>query len=387
MFKIHDVTQWEKTFSRAAALNVSISTVLSQLGWKPKNKQVFIKPNIGATSKIVNTDPEIVRGLIRYLQGIGIDDITIGEGSVETEYESTGYNFHHQGWDALAKEENVSLVDLNKECRKAVKWKYGTLWLPEILFGKTYINVAKMKTHMQTTVSLCTKNQKGILNSATRKQFHKLGLHEPIARLAEAIYPELCIVDGYIGIEGNGPGDWGTPRKVGFVVAGDNMVEVDTVCCLMMGVPTNHVEHLKLLREYMHYSEIPTVNVGIRPFELPDPTFKMFKTHLNPSNACTACLSSVGKTNKLARKTWRGFKVFLRKGLLSRLDIIVGSDLKELPKDHGYVIFYGDCTKELAKNSEYPFVPGCPPISKTAIETIDGWKRELKRKEMFYDKL
>ena len=118
--------------------------------WQPTNPKIFIKPNIGATSFKVNTSPELIRGLIHYLKSIGISDIIIGEGSVETEYESTPYNFKHQGWTKLAEENQVQLVDLNRTERFEVPWFYGNLSLPKIMQCRTYINAAKMKTHMQT---------------------------------------------------------------------------------------------------------------------------------------------------------------------------------------------------------------------------------------------
>lgn len=83
-------------------------------------KSVFIKPNIGATSKTVHTDPKIVRGIICYLHLLGIKDITIGEGSVETEYESAPYNFDYCGWDRLAKEKSVELMDPDRAERTEI---------------------------------------------------------------------------------------------------------------------------------------------------------------------------------------------------------------------------------------------------------------------------
>lgn len=84
---------------------------LSLLRWKPDHESVLIKPNIDAISKRTNTDPEIVRGIIRYVKAQGIKDIVVGEGSVETEYESTPYNFHYAGRCCVA-EKGVGLSDL-----------------------------------------------------------------------------------------------------------------------------------------------------------------------------------------------------------------------------------------------------------------------------------
>ena len=343
---------------------------LSILDWIPKKKSIFIKPNIGATSKWVNTDPEIVRGIIHYLRDLGIKDITMGDGSVETEYESTPYNFHYGGWDRLAEKEKVNLIDLNRTERAEIPWYYGKLSLPKVLFNKTYINVAKLKTHMQTLVSLCAKNQKGLLNSSTRKEFHRLGLHKPIVELAKAVKSDLCVVDGIIAVEGDGPGELGTRRNLDIVVAGTNLIEVDRTCCKIMGIDPFEVEHLKILSLTKDFIDIPLSFEANPPFQRPSREFKMFNVHMRPENARSACQSSVGKMNKLARKSLKGIWHFFRNGVLSRFDIVIGSP-EELPEGHGKIIFYGDCTKKIAKkHPEYPWFRGCPPVSKEVLEKL-----------------
>lgn len=359
---------------------LSSYAALSRLAWKMKHASashllkhvhVFIKPNIGATSKFANTDPEIVRGIIHYLKDCGIKDIVIGEGSGETEYESTPYNFHYASWDKLAKEEGVELLDLNNVERTEVPWHYGKIGLPKVLNGRSYINVAKLKTHMQTTVSLCTKNQKGLLNSQTRRRFHMLGLHEPIVHLADVVKPEVCLVDGITAIEGNGPGDLGHRRKMGLVIVGDDMLEVDRTCCSIMGIDPKEIQHIRA-----GPMPIPALSsVANPPFRLPDAEFKMGRVHMRADpSACTACMSSIGKMNKLLAQTRipRGLWFFIKNGLVSRLDIVIGNP-SNLPSNHGNVIFYGNCARKIAEqHPEYPFIKGCPPVSKDALDQLIG---------------
>jgi uncharacterized protein (DUF362 family) len=345
--------------------------LLSQLNYKPQKSKVFIKPNVGATSYRVNTDPEVVKGIIRYLHNFTAD-IVIGEGAVETEYESTPYNFHHQGWDKLAEEEGVTLLDLNRCDREPYSWKYGAIELPSILSTHSYINVAKMKTHMQTTVSLCTKNQKGLLDSPTRKQFHRLGLHEPIAELAKIVHPELCLVDAVEGVEGNGPAEMGDMKHVGLIIGGEKMLDVDSYCCSIMGISPVDVGHLKLsgLLDPTNFYVFRDPKNQSSPFKLPDAEFRIMNVHMRPCHACTACLSSVGKMSKLAKRGNKGRFYFIKNGILTRLDIVVGTHAT-IPKDHGTVILYGDCTKELSNQyPEYIFFSGCPPVSQEVLEEL-----------------
>lgn len=366
------------TVQNTDGLSASEATyiTLKRLGWKPKHDKILLKPNVGATSLRANTDPEVARGVIKYLKELGITDIVIGEGSVVTEYESTGYNFHFCGWDKLAKEENVQLVDLNTTNRENSHWFYGILRIPTLMRGRSYVNIAKMKTHMQTLVSVCMKNQKGLLNPETRKLFHRLGLHEAVAHLAEAIQPELCVVDAIDSLEGSGPGELGKTKKTNLIIAGYDMLEVDVACCRFMGVCPQSVEHIKAYAEFKGVKDLYDYGHSVDPsnfnFERPEKEFKMFRVHMVPHpTACTACLSSVGKTNKFTRqKSWKGKWYFIKHGILGRLDIIVGNP-PDLPKDHGFCVFYGSCSRPIAlKHPEYPYIEGCPPVSKQALEKL-----------------
>jgi len=260
-------------------------------------------------------------------------------------------------------------LDLNQCEREPYEWVYGTINLPRILKTHSYINVAKMKCHMQTLVSLCTKNQKGLLDSATRKQFHRLGLHEPIVELARIVQPELCVMDAVEGVEGNGPGDFGTMKHVGLIVGGTDMLEVDCFCCGVMGIAPSQVEHLELSGfPIVHYTIVPSNMINL--FKPPSKEFRIFNVYMNPCNACTACQSSIGKLKKLAKRTMSGRMFFVKYGVLSKLNIIIGSNAT-VPENHGKVILYGDCTKVLSeKHPEYNFFSGCPPVSKDVLEEL-----------------
>jgi uncharacterized protein (DUF362 family) len=361
--------------------------LLKRMNWQPKTGRVLIKPNVGATSLRANTDPEVVRGIIKYLKSLDIRDIIIGEGAVVTEYESTDYNYHYCGWDRLAAEESVRLVDLNTCEHSVIPWRYGSLRIPALLKGRTYINVAKMKTHMQTGVSLCLKNQKGLLAPSARKEFHRLGLHSAIAHLAQAVQPELCMVDAVQSLEGSGPGNLGTSKYTGILIAGYDMLEVDRSCCVLMGIDPLTVEHIRILCELRGEPSQPNpenaklIYEASLKFKLPEKEFAFLNTHMIPDqSACTACLSSVGKMSKLARRSWGGRLYFLRHGILRRLDIIVGNP-PELPRDHGFCIFYGSCARKIAeKHPEYPYIGGCPPRSGFALETLREFdKKNLQR--------
>jgi uncharacterized protein (DUF362 family) len=74
---------------------------------------------------------------------------------------------------------------------------------------------------------------------------HWAGIDECIADL-HALFPRsFAIVDGIVGMEGNGPIQ-GTPRPAGVIVAGASRVAVDATCCRIMGLDPARIAFLQL---------------------------------------------------------------------------------------------------------------------------------------------
>jgi uncharacterized protein (DUF362 family) len=349
-----------------------IMRLLQRLKFHPEKKTV-IKPNVCGpypeNSGIV-TRPSVVRGIIRYLKDKGTEKIIVGESS--SFGLDTKYAFKISGYEKLCKEERVELVDFNECERKRIRWKYGRISLPKILFKASYINIAKMKTHIQTTVSLALKNQKGLLLPGDKKRFHLLGLHEAIAELARVIKPEITTVDAIDGIERNGPGRMGRKKKVGLIIAGDDVVSVDSTCCKIMRISPYKVKHIKLAWE-KGVGKIEDKVIGelpLVPFELPKKFHKVFNTYLWWSDqACSGCSSALGEARKLV---WRKPSLFPKvfwKGVIKRVDFLIGKGCK-VPKDHGEVVCIGKCTQEIAKERKFRFVSGCPPRTDEILRAL-----------------
>jgi uncharacterized protein (DUF362 family) len=67
-------------------------------------------------------------------------------------------------------------------------------------------------------VTLGLKNQKGLLLPEDKKRFHKLDLNDCIRALTQVVRPNLTLVDGIVGLEGDGPWRWGTTKEVNLLV-------------------------------------------------------------------------------------------------------------------------------------------------------------------------
>ena len=360
-----------------------IRDAIEELGLNLTNKKTaLLKPNIVIPAKpksAIITHPAVVEAVIGVLEEKGFEDIVIGEGAGLGADE--GIIFDASGYKKLEKD-GVRLVNLNKAERVEIKWKYGTLKIPKIVAETDlYVNLPKMKTHGQTIVTLAMKNQKGILSHADKKRFHLLGLHEPIAELAKVVKPDLNVVDAVEAMEGEGPLS-GKKKKVGALVIGTNLLEVDMACCELMGIEYKKVKHIK---EAIRGDIGPkkTEIKGINPEEVKT-SFNFKKAnekygHIlnvyswrNPY-ACSMCIDSFSQAVKSAirnPKYWLSFiPKFAYLALFKRIDIIQGFHA-EIPNEHGRIICLGDCTREIAKENGFIHIKGCPPKSEDILEAL-----------------
>ena len=96
-----------------------------------------------------------------------------------------------------------------------------------------------MKTHHWAGVTLSLKNffgvMPGIVYGWPKNVLHHAGIGPSILDIAAAVRPHLAIVDGIIGMEGDGP-IMGTPRQAGVLVMGTNLPAVDATCARLMQI-------------------------------------------------------------------------------------------------------------------------------------------------------
>jgi ferredoxin len=80
-----------------------------------------------------------------------------------------------------------------------------------------------------------------------KRQMH-YDLGRNILAINEVIAPDLVLVDGLVGMEGNGPGD-GDPFRFGYLLCSDNAFLNDRVVCRLVGLPVEEVPYLLHARE------------------------------------------------------------------------------------------------------------------------------------------
>ncbi len=326
---------------------------------------VFIKPNIVFPVRPESgeiTSPLLVRTLVSALRERHPDiDIVLGEG-VAAGCEPQE-NFRVSGYAELARELNIPLLDLNQVEHRTVPWKFGRLELPCVALDRTYINLPILKPSSACVISGALKNQKGLVLPSIKKKFHCQGLHPQIAELNAVVKPALTILDGshFFG------------RRV--FLSGDNCGEIDATACSMLGI--DEPEHVQLARaagvfapdyrpeEHKLHNRRASSQLKAREFK----RLGRLRLWSNP-RACTMCryLFHEIKQDALSLRDLRA-KAKLLDYSVKGAEFVMGSH-SQWRKEYGTVICVGNCTRRVAREGGYLFIPGCPPTLRDLYDNL-----------------
>jgi len=91
----------------------------------------------------------------------------------------------------------------------------------------------------------------GAIYGWPKNKLHYIGIPRSVAELSRHFRNTYAIVDGVVGMEGNGPIQ-GTPKPAGILVMGHDLVAVDSTCCRIMGIDPERVEYLRLAADLGH---------------------------------------------------------------------------------------------------------------------------------------
>ena len=143
--------------------------------------------------------------------------------------------------------------------------------VPRLLSEACFINLPVLKTHVVSTMTLGMKNPMGVLPRPDRRAMHTFGIDQCIVDMNRGIKPDLTIVDGSVGQDGEGP-LYGDKADLQVLVAGRDSLAVDLACCQIVGVKPRDIPHLRLALEQLGKPSWSVVgeDVGvIKKFRLP----------------------------------------------------------------------------------------------------------------------
>ena len=236
------------------SLEEVIKEALRLVNWKSRihrGDTVIIKPNMGHPTYEpgVITSPEVLYHLVKLIRDRA-SEVIVGE-SDGIRY-SCDDAFKNTGIGEAALKAGAKVINFSKEEKIEVKFDNSLflrkIELPKILVeSDSFITVPVIKTHEVTTLTCSLKNQFGCIPDKHRILYHH-HLNEVIVDLNMLLRPKLSVVDGTIGMEGNGP-IHGQKVHLNLVMAADDVVAADATVCRLIGFNPNQIKHLKLAAE------------------------------------------------------------------------------------------------------------------------------------------
>ena len=220
-----------------------------------RSRQPLIKPNlVSSTNQLASSHVDQVRGILDVISPLYTGRILIAEASCHDTREA----YRNFGYAALIDEYNVELVDLDAEEYQEIRVSdsgRGTriTGISRLLRDTRYyrVSAAKIKTHDTVIVSFSIKNMAmGAVRNSDRKAVHGdfRTANRNIAEIAEQVWPDLAVIDGMVGMEGNGPSR-GEPVHLGVAFAGTDALAVDRLTCEFIGVDFHSVGYLHYCAE------------------------------------------------------------------------------------------------------------------------------------------
>ena len=218
-------------------------------------KRIVLKPNLVEwhRDKVINTDPRFVGAVIELCKAEGAAEVIVAEGPGH--WRNVEFLVEESGLGEVLKKHGVRFVDLNHDEPVKVR-NLGRMTGLEYLYltrtvttADVFISLPKLKTHHWAGATLSLKNLFGTLPGICygwpKNELHWRGIPNSIIDIALTQTPHLAIVDGIIGMEGDGPLN-GRARHMGAIVMGIDLVAVDATCCRLIGLPPERVPTLML---------------------------------------------------------------------------------------------------------------------------------------------
>jgi uncharacterized protein (DUF362 family) len=226
---------------------------LAPFGLTVKGKSVLLKPNLVGLDPhgFINTHPTVIAAARECFLKMGAAQVLVGDGpaldrDTEAILESVRLREHLGPLDR-------TFVDLNLDEVQRVTLpthasRLRELYLPKTCMGVDFVvSMPKLKTHHWAGVTLSMKNMFGIVPGACygwpKNVLHWAGIDRAILDINAAARPDFAIVDGIVGMDGNGPIQ-GRPKASGVLIFGNDPVAVDATCCRVMGLRPEGVKYL-----------------------------------------------------------------------------------------------------------------------------------------------
>jgi uncharacterized protein (DUF362 family) len=331
-----------------------------------RGQSVVVKPNL-----VLGTPPssggiahrELVEALLRQVQRCQPSRIVVAEGTpVFGSSQETA--FLHDGWREMAARMGIELYNLDVGPHVEVMvdrphYPYPLPFPKIILDADVFITVPCLKTHITADYTVALKNAFGQTPQWKRSEIHsQYLLEEALVDLNRIRKPDLCIVDGWDGVEGVGGGiSYDHPAGARVMLASADPVAVDVVSREVME-RTASTRYLRwAIEDGLGIGDLASIEIRgdalvdcqhrfMSPMEEACQALPQVTAH--DQDACSGCRCLA--TSVL----WR----FKAQKMRQPFHIVYGKE-GDLPAFEGQTVVMGDCAARYAACGTY--VVGCPP--------------------------
>ncbi len=234
------------------------------------NRRVVIKPNnVSTTNQLAATHVDTLTAILEFLKSIGkLDNAIIAESSTAP----TMQGFENFRYTTLVDKYKVKLVDLDRGDYQTIlafnqsDAKPRPVRVSSILTNQKdnfIISACMLKTHNLAVATMSIKNiilgaplklgnaggGGGGRGGSDKSILHGGGSHGiniNLAMLAPLLHPSLAVIDGFEGMEGDGPMN-GTKVDHRVCVVSTDYLAADTVGANLMGIDPGNIGYLSYL--------------------------------------------------------------------------------------------------------------------------------------------
>ncbi len=256
-------------------LRESLETLLEPLGgiaaFVKSGDRVLLKPNLLTGSRPTSectTRPEIVYAVANMVIEAGGKPF-LGDSPAFGSAKGVALA---NGYEKILSELNLPIVEFHGKRYEIVNDKFNHLLLSkETMEADVVINLPKVKSHCQLVLTLGVKNLFGCVPGKMKAWWHMEAgkdanrFGEMLVETAKAINPNLTIIDGIIGHEGNGPSG-GEARALGILGSSTDVFALDRAMVEILKVPPEQVPTVAASMRLGICPELDAINfVGLHP--------------------------------------------------------------------------------------------------------------------------
>jgi uncharacterized protein (DUF362 family) len=194
----------------------------------------------------VTTDPLVVEAIIRRMKELSDEVFVVESDASMTDADKA---CRATGMLEMCDDNRVKFINLRRE-KDRVTLKIpdaetlNEITVPKIVVDSAIVNVAKLKTHNETGVSLGMKNMFGLLPDKLKFKYHFKNISKVVVDINTVLKSRLTVIDGFYALEGPGPTS-GIPVKMDLIIAGKDPVATDATGCRVMGISPEEIYHVR----------------------------------------------------------------------------------------------------------------------------------------------